>query len=83
MPTIPVTPASAGGAGIGSFKSANRKPTMTPVKSAKITSFMYVPPFSLHYSRIKGPLLKVGALCKKITFFLVLIHRLILMNFVM
>ncbi len=41
---IPVTPASAGGAGIGSFNKANKNPTTKPVTRAKITSFMYVPP---------------------------------------
>jgi len=37
---IPVTPASAGGAGIGSLSKAKIKPTINPVRIDKSTSFM-------------------------------------------
>lgn len=40
IPTIPVTPGSAGGAGIGSFNSAKTKPTIKPVIMDKMTIFI-------------------------------------------
>lgn len=48
MPTIPRIPAKAGGAGIGSFKEANKNPTTRPVIKARMISFKIEPPF-FHY----------------------------------
>jgi hypothetical protein len=39
MPTIPATPAIAGGAGMGSLNHAKINPTINPVSIAKIISF--------------------------------------------
>lgn len=47
MPTIPIIPAKAGGAGIGNRNNAKINPTIKPVKRAKITSFMMTFLFSL------------------------------------
>jgi hypothetical protein len=44
MPTIPMMPGRAGGAGIGSFNIANTKPTIAPVMIDNRTNFMDIPP---------------------------------------
>jgi hypothetical protein len=43
MPTIPVIPANAGGAGIGSLNKAKINPTKNPVTNDKMTIFMKSP----------------------------------------
>jgi len=40
MPMMPTIPGSAGGAGMGSLKTENTNPTIAPVTSDKISSFM-------------------------------------------
>jgi hypothetical protein len=71
-PTIPVTPANAGGAGIGNLNKANRNPTITPVISANIVSLIeissYVKRKRHHYTnhfiyiQLKDPLLSLEGL---------------------
>jgi hypothetical protein len=46
MPTIPIIPGNAGGAGIGNFNRAKTKPTRAPVINDNKINFMYVPPYS-------------------------------------